>query len=152
MTMELLSLLWLSFISYLQVLFLISIRFSLFFCFVSFTCFLVLYFRLLVINDALFLVLFVFFFQPEVCLPCPCLPGVPTCSLPLSYAACLGRSESACNSSSVSSTDTEAMFSSRCATLDVPGIGRIAEDRFKSHASASCATGAPGCRERKRVG
>src|SRR5262249_9714956 len=42
------------------------------------------------------------------------------------------------NSSSPRVISAAATFSSRCATLDVPGIGNITGDRFSNHASASC--------------
>jgi hypothetical protein len=41
------------------------------------------------------------------------------------------------NSSSVNSIPAEATFSSRCFSLDVPGIGSITGERLSSHASAS---------------
>ena len=40
--------------------------------------------------------------------------------------------------SSVSSMPAAAVFSSRCSTLDVPGIGSITGERWSSQASASC--------------
>jgi len=51
-------------------------------------------------------------------------------------ASCVRES----NSSVVSSISAAPVFSSRCATEEVPGIGSITGERFSSHASANCAT------------
>jgi hypothetical protein len=39
--------------------------------------------------------------------------------------------------------EAAAMFSSRCFTEDVPGMGSITGERCRSHASESCAVVAP---------
>src|SRR5262249_47632985 len=56
-----------------------------------------------------------------------------------SYAAAL--STASCSSVSVSSA--AAMFSSRCATLDVPGMGNTTGASASSQASATCPGVAP---------
>jgi len=63
-------------------------------------------------------------------------PMVSACEIlrPAYYP--FARASISLNSSSLNSMRAAAMFSSRCATEDVPGMGSMLGDRFSSQASA----------------
>jgi hypothetical protein len=63
-----------------------------------------------------------------------------TCAPPTTNHARCANSSIVFQSAEVSWSFAEAMFSSRCARDDVPGIGNITGDLCSSQASASCTT------------
>ena len=68
------------------------------------------------------------------------LERTPSSYFAFNYFAALSISF---HSASVRVMPADAMFSSRCLTEEVPGIGKMTDEWWRSHARESCATVAP---------